>query len=171
MKNEREENGKGSEENGKDVKMRVKCAKCKKVEGLTGEEVRFLAQVAGRYKSKLSPVDYTAILSIIKDNCTKEGDKHLFIFDESFDKDVADTIKEYNDAVNANVVRKEDLEKTMNLIVETNDQIKSLESTLKELEEKKEQFIAEMRSGGILIDDIKSKFESITGTADIEMWS
>lgn len=167
MENENVGNG----ENGKDIKMRVKCVKCKKVEGLTVEEVRFLAQVAGKYKPKPKPLDYTAILSIIKENCTEEGDKHLFMFDESFDKDVADTVKEYNDAINANVVRKESLEKTENLIIGTSDQIKSLERTLKELEEKKEQFIIEMKSGGILIDDIKSKFEKLTGTTDVETWS
>lgn len=151
-------------------RMKVKCAKCKLEDILTEEDVKLLAHIVKRYNPIPNPNDYTAVLSIIKGNCT-DGKKHIFIFDESFDKAVADTLKEYKDAIVANVSRKETLEKICILMVETTNQIKSLESELKGLDKKKEYTISEMSTGGILIDNIKLKFEKLTGTSDIEMWS
>ena len=156
-------------ENGKN-KMKIKCAKCKLEDILTEDDVKLLAHIVKRYNHNPNPNDYTAVLSIIKGNCT-DGKKHIFIFDESFDKAVADTLKDYKDAIRTNVARKETLEKICILIIDTTNQIKSLESELKDLDKKKEYIMSEMGTGGILIDNIKLKFEKLTGTSDIEMWS
>ena len=151
-------------------KMKIRCVKCKLEDTLTEEDIKLLAYVVKRYNHKPSPNDYTAVLSIIKGSCTDDK-KHIFIFDESFDKAIADVLKEYKDAIVANVTRKETLEKVCILMAETTNQIKSLESELKTLEKKKGYTISEMGTGGILIDNIKLKFEKLTGTSDMEMWS
>lgn len=156
-------------ENGKN-KMKIRCVKCKIDDTLSEDDIKLLAHVVKRYNHSPRPGDYTAVLSIIKGNCT-DGKKHLFIFDEGFDKVVADTLKEYKDAIAANVTRKETLEKVHLLTVETMNQIKSLQSTLGELEKKREYTTAEMNAGGILIDNIKLKFTRMTGTDDTDMWS
>lgn len=156
-------------ENGKN-RMKIKCVKCKLEDTLTEEDIKLLAHVVKRYNQKPSPNDYTAVMSIIKGNCT-DGKKHLFVFDETFDKTVADMLKEYKDAIVANVVRKETLEKVCLQIAETINQIKSLQSSLGELEKKKEYTTAEMRAGGILVNNIKLKFMNTTGTDDTDMWS
>lgn len=156
-------------ENGKN-RMKIKCVKCKLEDTLTEDDIKLLAHVVKRYNHKPSPNDYTAVMSIIKGNCT-DGKKHLFVFDETFDKAVADMLKEYKDAIAANVVRKETLEKVCLQIVETINQIKSLQSSLGELEKKKEYTTAEMRAGGILVNNIKLKFMNTTGTDDTDMWS
>lgn len=150
--------------------MKIKCVKCQLQDSLGEEDIKLLAHIVRRYNPKPRPGDYTAVLSIIKGNCT-DSNKHLFIFDELFDKDVADVIKEYKDAINANVVRKVSLEKVANQIIETTHQIKSLQSTLGELNKKKEYMLSEMSTGGILIDNIQLKFERLTGTTDVDMWS
>lgn len=156
-------------ENGKN-KMKIKCVKCGLEEELNNEDVKLLAHIVRRYNTKPSPVDYIGVLSIIKGKCKDDG-KHVIVFHEDFDKAVAGMIHEYNNAIAANVARKETLEKTAHLIIETDNQIKSLESMLQELEKKKEYILSEMSTGGILINNIKLKFEKLTGTPDTEMWS
>jgi hypothetical protein len=144
--------------------------KCEVVEELKEDDVKLLAHIIHRYNQKPSPIDYISVLSIIKGFCA-DNDKHTFVFHEDYDKVVADTIKEYQDAITKNVERKADLEKIENMIVETNNQIKSLQSTLGDLDKKKEYNLSEMNSGGILIDSIKLKFLKLTGTEDMNMWS
>lgn len=143
-------------------KMRVKCVKCGIIDDLKEDDIKLLAHVVKRYNQKANPVDYVAVLSVIKGLCT-DNDKHIFIFDESFEKGVADTIKEYNDAIKQNVERKVALDKICIQIEETNNE-------LKELEKKKEYMLAEMSAGGMLIDNIELKFLKLTGTEDMEIW-
>jgi len=150
--------------------MKIKCVKCKREDELGEEDVKLLAHIVKRYNLRPKPGDYTAVLSIIKGDCA-DNKKHIFIFDEIFDAEVAGVIKESKEAIMANVLRKENLEKIDNTIIETTNQIKSLESALKELEKKKEYTISEISTGGMLIENIKLKFEKITGTPDMEMWS
>lgn len=149
--------------------LKVKCVKCQVVDELKEDDIKLLAHIVKRYNPNPRPIDYTGVLSVIKGICT-DGEKHIFVFDEDFDKDISGIIQEYNHALNANVIRKEDLEKVSLSIFDITDQIKSLESNLQELEKKKEYIIAEMRSGGILIDSIKLKFLKLTGTDDMSMW-
>lgn len=150
--------------------MKIKCAKCKIEEPLNEEDVKLLGHIVKRYNSKPSPTDYTAVLSIIKGQCT-DGNKHLFIFHEDFDNDVANLIQEYNNAITANITRKENLEKIQIQTIETAEQIKNLQSALEELDKKKEYTISEMSTGGILIENLKLKFEKMTGSDSVEMWS
>lgn len=144
-------------------KMKVKCAKCGCIEELKDDDVKLLAYVVKRYNQKPSPIDYLSVWSIIRGTCT-DNEKHLFIFDESFDKDVANTIKEYNDVTISNNERKVAFEKVCNQIDETN-------KILKDLEKKKTYALAEMNAGGILIENIRLKFLELTGTEDMTIWS
>ena len=142
--------------------MKVKCAKCQLEDDVNEEDVKLLAHVIKKYNPKPRPGDYMAVLSIIKGNCS-DGEKHLFVSNGSFCKDVAVTIKEYEDAIRQNVERKIALDKVCT-------QIEEASNTLKEFEKNKEYILAEMAAGGILIDNIKLKFLKLTGTEDMEIW-
>lgn len=150
--------------------MKIKCVKCQTEETLNEEDVKLLGHIVKRYNSKPNPNDYTAVLSVIKGECT-DGKKHLFVYHESFDDEVSNLIQEYNGAIASNVARKQDLEKIVNQIFEINNQIKVLESTLKDCEKKKEFILAELSAGGILIDNIRLQFEKMTGSDNISLWS
>ena len=141
--------------------MKVKCTKCELDDDVSEDDVKLLAHVVKKY-NKPKPGDYMAILSIIKGNCT-DGDKHLFVYNGSFNEDVTNTIKEYLDAVAKDVEIKIALDKVCSHIEEVNN-------SLKEFEKKKEYMMAEMSAGGILIDNIKLKFFKLTGTEDMEIW-
>ena len=141
--------------------MKVRCTKCKLEDDISEEDIKLLAHVVKKY-NKPKPGDYMAILSIIKGNCT-DGDKHLFVYNGSFNEDVTNTIKEYLDAVAKDVEIKIALDKVCSHIEEVNN-------SLKEFEKKKEYMMAEMSAGGILIDNIKLKFFKLTGTEDMEIW-
>lgn len=143
--------------------MKVKCEKCKLEDEISEDDIKLLAHVVKKYNPKSKPGDYMAVLSIIKGNC-EDGDKHKFIFDESFNQEVEEVIKEYEDAIAKNVERKIALEKICNHIIEANN-------VLKELEKKKEYALAEMNAGGILVENVKLKFLKLTGTEDMAMWS
>lgn len=150
--------------------MKIKCVKCKKEEDIGEEDVKLLAHVVKKYNLKPRPGDFTAVLSIIKGNCSDDK-KHSFIFHEDFDKEIADIIQEYKNAVTANIVRKENIEKTENFISDINKQIKSLQSNMIELEKKKAHITSEMNAGDILIDNIKMKFEKLTGDENVDIWT
>ena len=157
-----EERKKTSENSHNGGKMRVKCVKCGIIDDLKEDDIKLLAHVVKRYNQKANPVDYVAVLSVIKGFCT-DNDKHLFIFDESFEESVANTIKEYQDAMAKNIEIKIALSKVCSQIEETNN-------ALKELDKKKEYMLAEMAAGGILIDNVKLKFLKLTGNEDMEIW-
>lgn len=142
--------------------MKVKCAKCNLEDDVNEDDVKLLAHVVKKYDPKPRPGDYMAVLSIIKGNCT-DGEKHVFIFNGSFDQDVATAIKEYEDAIKQNVEKKVVLNKICLQIEETSN-------VLKELEKKKEYMLAEMAAGGILIENVKLKFFKLTGMEDMEIW-
>lgn len=142
--------------------MKVKCEKCQLEDEINEDDVKLLAHVVKKYNPKPRPRDYMAVLSIIKGNCSN-GDKHMFIFNGSFDQDVADTIKEYEDVIKQNVERKVALDKI-------HIKIEEASNVLKELEKKKEYLLAEMSAGGILADNIKLKFLKLTGTEDMSIW-
>lgn len=142
--------------------MKVKCEKCQLEDDVNEEDVKLLAHVIKKYNPKPMPGDYMAVLSIIKGNCS-DGEKHLFVPNGSFCKDVVVTIKEYEDAIRQNVEKKIALDKVCTQIEETSN-------TLKEFEKNKEYILAEMAAGGILIDNIKLKFLKLTGTEDMEIW-
>ena len=142
--------------------MKVKCTKCGLEDDVNEDDVKLLAYVIKKYNSKPKPEDYMAILSIIKGNCT-DGEKHLFMYNGSFCEDVADTIKEYQDAITKNVERKIALDKICLQIEETSNVVKGFEK-------KKEYILAEMTADGILLDNIKLRFLKLTGTEDMEIW-
>lgn len=151
--------------------MKIKCVVCKKEDELMEEDTKLLAHVIKKYNDKPRPTDYTEVLSIIKGNNCVENKRCIWIFHEDFDNAVAGTLKDHKDAIAANVARKETLEKVYVSITETTNQIKSLESALKDLEKKKEYILSEMNTGGMLIENIKLEFMKLTGTDDTTIWS
>lgn len=142
--------------------MKVKCTKCNLEEDISEEDVKLLAHVAKKYNPKPRPEDYMAILSIIKGDCPN-GEKHLFTFNGSFCQDITNTIKEYEDAIRQNVGRKIALDKICSQIEDTSNE-------LKEFEKNKEYVLAEMRAGGMLIENIRLKFLKLTGMEDMSIW-
>ena len=142
--------------------MRVKCTRCELGDDVNEDDVKLLAHVVKKYDPKPKPGDYLAVLSIIKGNCT-DGEKHLFIFNGSFNEDVANTIEEYQDAIAKNTETKTVLDKVC-------AHMEEVSNSLKELEKKKEYMMAEMTAGGILIDNVKLKFFKLVGTEDMEIW-
>ena len=143
--------------------MKIKCTKCGIEEDISEEDIKLLAHVVKKYKAEPNPADYLGVLSIIKGDCNDNG-KHIFIFDESFEQEVVNTIKEYQDAISKNVEWHTALEKISNQIIGINNM-------LEDLEKNKEQVLAEMSAGGILIDNVKLKLLKLTGCEDTEMWS
>lgn len=106
--------------------MRVKCAKCKKVEELSDDEIEYLVNIAKKYNEDVSPNDYTAILSIIKGKCT-DGKKHLYIYDEEFSKYVADLIEEYGKLNENNATKDKEMSDILQKIEELKNEIQNLD--------------------------------------------
>ena len=154
---------KGEENEISHEKMKIKCVKCGIIEGIKEDDIKLLAHIVKKYNQKASPVDYLGILSIIKGFCT-DNEKHMFIFEKSFDKEIANAIKEYKDAISKNNERKAVLEKVEIQINETKE-------ILKNLEKKREHALAELNAEKILVDDIKLKFIKLTGADDMTIWS
>lgn len=143
--------------------MRVKCAKCKKVEELSDDEIEYLVNIAKKYNEDVSPNDYTAILSIIKGKCT-DGKKHLYIYDEEFSKYVADLIEEYG-KLNENNATKD---KEMSDILQ---KIEELKNEIQNLDRKRDDLVKEIEDNNTVINNVACTFEKATGTKDIKMWS
>lgn len=140
------------------------------VEKLDDEDVRLLSHIVHRYHDKVSPIDFLGVLCVIKGFCSNDK-KHTFIFEESFEKEVSDTIGEYEQALAKNAERRDTIVKLAKLIHDTANQIKSLESSLKDLEKKKEFTNAEIGTGEMLVENVKLKFAKLTGSEDMNMWS
>lgn len=143
--------------------MRVRCAKCKIVEDLGQEEIERLVNITKTYSDNVSPNDYTAILSIIKGRCT-DGKKHIYIYDETFSKTVADLVGEYNKLCENNVAKEKEVSDAL-------EKIESLRNEIEDLVSKRISAIQEISNIGIAIDNVISTFEKETGTRDVKMWS
>lgn len=143
--------------------MRVKCAKCKNVEELGKDEIEHLVNTAKTYSEDVSPNDYTAILSIIKGKCT-DGKKHIYIYDESFSKTVADLVLEHNKLCENNAAKEKELSETL-------QKIEDLKNEIKDLDNKRQNAIHDVGSINAAIDNVIETFEKETGTRNVKMWS
>lgn len=157
--------------------MIVKCIKCETEEELGEEDTKLLGHVVRRYNSNPKPDDYLLVLNIIKGDCTDKN-KHIYIFHEAFDKTIANLIKEHNDLCATNATRDKtisDIDSSMNVIKVNIEDFKSkitaLESQLKECIRKKEGTTTEIKGAEVLINETNLKFERLTGTLDMKMWS
>lgn len=143
--------------------MRVKCAKCKSVEELGKDEIEHLVNTAKIYSEDVSPNDYTAILSIIKGKCT-DGKKHIYIYDETFSKIVADLVLEHNKLCENNAAKEKELSETL-------QKIEDLKNEIKDLDNMRQNAIYDIGSINMAIDNVIETFEKETGTRNVKMWS
>lgn len=157
--------------------MNIKCIKCETEEILTEEDTKLLGHIVRRYNPKPKPNDYIMVLNIIKGDCT-DGKKHIYIFDESFDRIIAGLIKEHtelhvtNDARHKAVLELDNLMSTIKANIEDlKSKINASETQLKECIRKKEGIIAETKGTEMLIGDVELKFEKLTGNPDMKIWS
>ncbi len=143
--------------------MDIKCVKCKTVEKLGQDEIEYLVNIAKRYTDNISPNDYTAILSIIKGTCT-DGKKHLYIYDETFSKNIANMISGYNVLYEKNAEKEKELSSIL-------QKIEILKNEIMNLDEKREGIIRDISDINISINGKIEMFEKETGTRDVKMWS
>lgn len=143
--------------------MIIKCAKCKLVEELGQDEVERLVNTAKIYNDEVSPNDYTAILSVIKGKC-KDGKKHLYIYDETFSKIVADLVEEHNRLYENNAAKEKEVSDAL-------QRIEDLKNELEALHNKKDSAIQDISNIHTAIDELIVKFEKETGTRNVKMWS
>lgn len=157
--------------------MRIKCIKCEVEEELEEEDTKLLGHIVKRYNPNPKPNDYLLVLNVIKGDCT-DNNKHIYIFHEAFDKTIASLIKEHNDLCVTNAARDKtilDIDSSMSTIKTNIEDLKykiaSLESQLKECIRKKEGTTTEIKGMEVLINETRLRFEKLTGTQDMKMWS
>jgi len=143
--------------------MIVKCIKCKTVEELTQDEIGYLVNIANKYTDEVSPNDYTGILSIIKGKCT-DGKKHLYVYDETFSKHVADLIGEHKKLCENNASKEKELSDTL-------QKIEDLKNEIKNLGEKRDDTVKEIENISRFTNIVKETFGKVTGSQDMKMWS
>lgn len=143
--------------------MKIKCAKCKLVEELSQDEIERLVSTAQIYNEEVSPNDYTAILSIIKGKCN-DGKKHLYIYDETFSKTVADLVTEYNKLCENNATKEKEISDAL-------QKIETLKGEIENLQNKRDNDIKEISNISRDIDSMIITFEKETGTRNVKMWS
>lgn len=156
--------------------MQVKCIKCETEEVLEEEDTKLLSHIVRRYNHEPKPNDYIMVLNVIKGNCT-DGNKHIYIFDSTFDKTIANLIKEHSDLCATNATREKtisDIDSSMNTIKTNIEDFKSkiitLESQLKDCIRRKEGVTIEIRGTEVLINETNLRFEKLTGAQDMSMW-
>lgn len=157
--------------------MKVQCVKCKAVEDITGENLALLAHMISMYNTRPKASDYTAVLSIIKGDCT-DREKHVFSFDESFYKEIDDMRNQYEEFVERQNICNGDSLKIDDEVDKYLSDIKELDAKAREIEDKidklrgdKDNKIKEIESIDTSISDITSKLENLTGIKDIKIWS
>jgi predicted nucleic acid-binding Zn-ribbon protein len=143
--------------------MIVKCARCKLIEELSQDEIERLVNTAKVYNDDVSPNDYIAILSIIKGKC-KDGKKHLYIYDETFSKIVADLVGEHNKLCENNASKEKEVSEIL-------QKIEALQGEIETLRNKKDDDIKEIGDINTAIDNLILTFEKETGTRNVKMWS
>ncbi len=125
--------------------MNIKCIKCETEEILTEEDTKLLGHIVRRYNPKPKPNDYIMVLNIIKGDCT-DGKKHIYIFDESFDRTIAGLIKEHTELHVTNDARhKAVLEQMLDYAKTRKKEVPKREGWLEELKKIKERHQARLR--------------------------
>ena len=143
--------------------MIVKCIKCKTVEDLSQDEIEYLVNIAKKYTDEVNPNDYTGILSIIKGKCA-DGKKHLYVYEDTFSKHVADLIEEHKKLCENNTNKEKELSDTL-------QRIEDLKNEIKNLSEKRDDTVKEIEDINRITNIVIITFEKVTGTKNMEMWS
>ncbi len=142
--------------------MRLKCVKCNVEKEISKEDIDRIKSIAEDGKISRS-VDYLEIFNVTRGKCTEQK-KHTFIFEESFFNNVQDLIKKRGDILSECDNDEKELSKT-------NDEITELEDKLKNVKEKKESLIENIKKEETDVENTLQEFEQITGGRDIEIWS
>ena len=142
--------------------MRVKCVKCNIEKDISKEDIDKIKSIVEDGKISRS-VDYLEIFNVTRGKCIEQK-KHTFIFEESFFNNVQDLIKKRGDILSKHDNDEKELSKT-------NDEITELENKLKNIKEKKEGLIENIKKEETNVENTLQEFEQITGGRDIEIWS
>lgn len=142
--------------------MRLKCAKCNIEKEISKEDIDKIKSITEDGKISRS-VDYLEIFNVTRGKCIEQK-KHTFIFEESFFNNVQDIIKKRD-----GILSKHDNEEKE--LAKTNDEITELENKLKNIKEKKEGLIENIKKEDIDVENVLQEFEQITGGREIDIWS
>lgn len=142
--------------------MKLKCVKCNVEKEISKEDIDKIKLIAEDGKISRS-VDYLEIFNVTRGKCTEQK-KHTFIFEESFFNNVQDLIKRRGDILSKRDNDKKELSKT-------NDEITDLEDKLKNVKEKKEGLIENIKKEETDVENTLQEFEQITGGREIDIWS
>jgi len=142
--------------------MRLKCAKCSIEKEISKEDIDKIKSITEDGKISRS-VDYLEIFNVTRGKCIEQK-KHTFIFEESFFNNVQDIIKKRDE-----ILSKRDNEEKE--LAKTNDEITELENKLKNIKEKKEGLIENIKKEDIDVENVLQEFEQITGGREIDIWS
>ena len=142
--------------------MRLKCAKCNIEKEISKEDIDKIKSITEDGKISRS-VDYLEIFNVTRGKCIEQK-KHTFIFEESFFNNVQDIIKKRDE-----ILSKRDNEEKE--LAKTNDEITELENKLKNIKEKKEGLIENIKKEDIDVENVLQEFEQITGGREIDIWS
>lgn len=142
--------------------MRVKCVKCNIEKEISKEDIDKIKSIVEDGKISRS-VDYLEIFNVTRGKCTEQK-KHTFIFEESFFNNVQDLIKKRGDILSKRDNDEKELSKT-------NDEITELEDKLKNVKEKKEGLIENIKKEETDVENTLQEFDQITGGRDIDIWN
>lgn len=142
--------------------MRVKCVKCNIEKEISKEDIDKIKSIVEDGKISKS-VDYLEIFNVTRGKCTEQK-KHTFIFEESFFNNVQDLIKKRGDILSKRDNDEKELSKT-------NDEITELEDKLKNVKEKKEGLIENIKKEETDVENTLQEFDQITGGRDIDIWN
>lgn len=153
--------------------MQIRCLKCKKVFGITKEQLKKINEIA---IGQLNPSDYLDLFPLISGKC---GDKkHAFIYADEFTDKKKEIIQEYDEVNKFIETSKESLELIVNKGKELSDERERINKRLDEIRD--ELFTNDQKTNTISlvkipadedqIECILDRFEYLCGTRDIEQW-
>lgn len=153
--------------------MQIRCLKCKKVFGITKEQLKKINEIA---IGQLNPSDYLDLFPLISGKC---GDKkHAFIYADEFTDQKKGIIQTY-DEVNKFI---ETSKESLKLMADKEKELGlEKEKLTKRLEEIRDELFANDQSINAIslvkipadeaqIECILDQFDSLVGTRDIESW-
>lgn len=141
--------------------MKLRCIKCKEELCPSKDDVKAIAEMVERHK--LDVTTFLDSLAPIGGKC-KDGDLHIFEFDEIFRDDMhkfAERITELNQQL---IVTREEYDKLIKDRKEIEDKLKN---TIKNIENKVDYIVQADKD----IEKIYAECENLTGTRNIGLWS
>lgn len=153
--------------------MQIRCLKCKKVFGITKEQLKKINEIA---IGPLNPSDYLDLFPLISGRC---GDKkHAFIYADEFTDQKKGIIQAYDEVNKCIATGKESLKLMTDNEKELSDEREKLTKRLEEIRD--ELFtngqvvntisLVKIPADEAQIECILDQFESLVGTRDIELW-